>query len=122
MISMQIPVSVTSQVLMSSLQGAAHVQVLDFLVILAGIQMLPMDQVYDFYSDPALRKHAIGDIWRSMVRDLREGFEHVARLCHKPNHAHVLPQTVLSLAWPRYLEELAASRTPITQVHSPSCM
>ena len=36
-----------------------------------------------------------------------------------PSLAHIQPQMLLSLAWPRYLQELAASKTPITQVGPP---
>lgn len=80
--------------------------------------MVDAAQLSELAHDPALGDYGVADFMHIRYQQLSIGFRLVAASCPTHSLAHIQPQTLLSLAWPRYLQELAASKTPITQVHN----
>lgn len=93
-------------------------QVSEFLVTLASASMVCMDSLDDVGSIQTLRDLGVAELLHSAIRKPKQAAEIVAECGLTPSLAHIQPQTLLSLVWPRYLQELAASKSPITQART----
>ena len=91
-------------------------QVLLFLVGLQGVGMV--DVAHIFYMTHNLGLEALGsaDFLHTRIQYFTSGLNTIVATCRVADLSHIQPKTLLSLAWPRYLNDLAASKSPITQV------
>ena len=96
----------------------ARVQVLHTLASLAGAGMVSVQEISQIESRPTFREHGIAELMHSKILEVAGALKIASALGPMAQSAHIQPQMLLSLAWPRYLQELAASKTPITQVGS----
>ena len=87
----------------------------EFLVTLASASMICVGNLDNIISIQTLRDLGVAEMLQGAVDKTKAAAGILASLSLMPSLGHVQPQTLLSLAWPRYLQELAASKTPITQ-------
>ena len=97
-------------------QAADHVQVTHYLFSLRSMSMMSTQDFSVLDSHQALRNGGIAELWHISIHRAEGTMTTLSQCIQKPNMAHMQPQMLLSLVWPRYLEDLAASKTPITQV------
>lgn len=84
------------------------------LTSLASARMLSGEDLSSIRTHQALRDHGAAEL---LHHDIQGANGTVAfGLTYMASLAHIKPQTILLHAWPRYLEELTASRVPIMQV------
>lgn len=95
-----------------------YVQVTDYYLLLAMAGMMSMGELSELESDQALRDHGIAELLHSTIQGSKGAIEVMAKFDPDlyPDLSHHKPQTLLSLVWPQYLQELAVSQLPITQV------
>ena len=70
------------------------------------------------HANQALRTHGIAELFQSSFKALEGAIDIACELSSQRSLADIKTRILLPLVWPRYLRELAASKSPITQVHS----
>lgn len=93
----------------------AHMQVLNCLTCLAVASAVTFDGLCAMSASQALRDCGISEMLHSKILDTQPTIDMWLKNKWAPNKANVKSEAVLSLAWPSYLQELAASKTPVTQ-------
>ena len=89
-----------------------------YLFSLRSMSMMSTQDLSGLGSHQALHNHGIAELLHISIHRAEGTMAAMSQCIHKPNMAHMQPQMLLSLVWPRYLEKLAASKTPITQVRN----
>ena len=88
----------------------------DYFTFLAMARILPTESLSTLHTDQALQKHGLAEFLQSAFESLEGTADLASKMGLDQRFSHVKVDTILSLAWPRYLQELAASKSPITQV------
>ena len=93
-------------------------QVTHYLLSLIHVNMISMSDLSRLQSDQTLGTDGIAELFHKSAEQTEGTVGMLSQGACYADLADMQPQTLLSLVWPRYLDELAASKSPITQVHT----
>ena len=101
---------------------AGPAQVAEYFTCLAMASILPTESLSTLHANQALQKHGLAELLQSAFEKIEGAADRATKIASEfgfdwgPSLSDIKIDTILSLAWPRYLQELAASNSPITQV------
>ena len=108
----------SEQTLMRTGSKAPNAQVADYFTCLSMASILPTGSLSTLHANQALQNHGLAELLQSAFKRTEGAANGTSNFCFSfgPRFSDIKIDTILSLAWPHYLQELAASKSPITQV------